>query len=354
MSSNSRNPKDIRSIVEDSDQDMSDMQNNLSKLKGLSADDKTEKAMLRSRIDEQSQLIMILKQRADEVANKTKSVDRINDELISFRDHAKEMLDGEIRKYNILNARFDDLASNHQEMIKIKDEYKRSNKDLREENAHLRNENTRIFSGAIAKKDEQIRELENKLGSLKEQCNTLEHRNRHNAQEFRMKEEALQGDIRTLQEQFKKEVKSLQSKLQEAEERLKSANYKLQTQADNKKSMDAEAQQKIQQLTKEKDELLDLAMQRGKIVHKEQTENKKLQQRIGEMEKAVRNMEEKFEREAAAVNSNLQVRRLREDLEDSSSRNKEIQSEFDAYKKHTNSLLQRERDINEKLRNMVG
>ncbi|XP_033761340.1 coiled-coil domain-containing protein 89-like [Pecten maximus] len=354
MSSNSRNPKDIRSVVEDSDKDMSDMQNNLSKLKGLSADDKTEKAMLRSRIDEQSQLIMILKQRADEVANKTKSVDRINEELIGFRDSAKDMLDGETRKYNILNARFDDLASNHQEMIKIKDEYKRANRDLREENSRLRDENARIFSGAIAEKEEQISELEKKLGNLKDQCSTLEHRNRHNAQEFRMKEEALQGDIRALQDQYKKDMKSLQAKLQEAEERLKSANYKLQTQTDSKKSMDAETQLKIQQLTKEKDELLDLAMQRGKIVHKEQTENKKLQQRIGEMEKAVRNMEEKFEREAAAVNSNLQVRRLRDDLEDSSVRNKEIQSEFNAYKKHTNALLQRERDINEKLRNMVG
>ena len=43
------------------------MQQNLDKLKNLSHDDKTETAMLRSRIDEQGQLICILKQRADEV-----------------------------------------------------------------------------------------------------------------------------------------------------------------------------------------------------------------------------------------------------------------------------------------------
>jgi hypothetical protein len=51
--------------------------------------------------------------------------------MIEFRENAKVMLDGEIRKYNILNSRFDDLASNHQELIRIKDEYKRSNQDLR-------------------------------------------------------------------------------------------------------------------------------------------------------------------------------------------------------------------------------
>ena len=40
---------------------MGDMQEKLQKLRALSEDDKTEAAMLRSRIDEQSQLIMILK-----------------------------------------------------------------------------------------------------------------------------------------------------------------------------------------------------------------------------------------------------------------------------------------------------
>ena len=43
-------------------QDMGDIQENLRKLRALSEDDKSEAAMLRSRIDEQSQLIMILKQ----------------------------------------------------------------------------------------------------------------------------------------------------------------------------------------------------------------------------------------------------------------------------------------------------
>ena len=41
---------------------MGDIQENLRKLRALSEDDKSEAAMLRSRIDEQSQLIMILKQ----------------------------------------------------------------------------------------------------------------------------------------------------------------------------------------------------------------------------------------------------------------------------------------------------
>ena len=159
-------------------QDMSDMQRNLSKLKSLSEDDKSENGMLRSRIDEQSQLIMILKQRADDVSRKSQTLEKINKEMIEFRENAKVMLDGEIRKYNILNSRFDDLASNHQELIKIKDEYKRSNQDLRLECSRLREENERLFSGAIIEKDRQIADLDRKLTNFKDQYSLMEQKHR--------------------------------------------------------------------------------------------------------------------------------------------------------------------------------
>ena len=157
---------------------MSDMQNSLEKLKNLAKDDKTENALLRSRIDEQSQLIMILKQRADEVTSKTSTIERINKELLEFRDNAKEMLDSEIRKNDLLSKRFDELAYNHEEIIKYKDEYKRCNQELRQENARLRDENSRLFSGALLEKDEQISELDRKLLAAKEQYHTLEMKNR--------------------------------------------------------------------------------------------------------------------------------------------------------------------------------
>jgi chromosome segregation ATPase len=146
----------------------------LSKLKGLAKDDKTENAMLRSRIDEQSQLIMILKNRADEAFSRTSTLERINKELTEFRDNAQENINHEIRKFNILDKRFNDLASNHEEMIKYKDEYKRVNVELRQENERLKDENARLFSKAIVEKDDKIRLLEGKLASVKDQYSSLE------------------------------------------------------------------------------------------------------------------------------------------------------------------------------------
>lgn len=333
--------------------DAEDMKSNLDKLKNLSEDDKKENAMLRSRIDEQCQLIMILKQRADDVQGKTSTLERINKELIEFRGNAQEMLNAEIRKNTLLEKRFDELASNHQEMIKIKDEYKRSNQDLRLENSRLRDENARLFSGAIVEKDQLIADLEKKLASMKEQNSSQELRQRQNIQDLRAKEQELQREVDRLQEQYRTDLKALTSKLQDTEERLKGANYKLQNQMEDKRSADLESQTKLQSLVKEKDELLDLAMQRGKIIQKEQTENKRLQKKVEEMEKSVRSMEDKFEREAATVNSNLQVRKLRDELSSAETRCQEVMRDFEAFKKYSNTLLQKEKEINERLRHLA-
>ena len=157
---------------------MTDMQENLAKLKNLSEDDKTEHAMLRSRINEQSQLIMILKQRSDESVVKIRTLEKMNAELESFRNEATEKFEQELRKFNILDQRFEDLASNHEELIKFKDEYKRQNELLRAENAKLKQDNENLFSKAIQERDIRLSELQKGNEHLKEQCTMLSSKNR--------------------------------------------------------------------------------------------------------------------------------------------------------------------------------
>lgn len=326
----------------------------LSKLKGLTKDDKTENAMLRSRIDEQSQLIMILKTRADEAFTRVQTLERINQELTEFRENAQENINHEIRKFNLLDKRFNDLASNHEEMIKIKDEYKRVNSELRKENEKLKDENARLFSKAIQEKDDLIRQLEGKMVTARDQYTALETKYRHAIQEGRNKEETLRNELQALQDRLKSETKVLQHKLNETEERLKGANYKLQNMMDSRQTVETESHSKIQQLTKEKDELLDLAMQRGKIIQKEQSDNKVLKKKIADMEKSVADMQDKFEREAVAVNANRAVKKLKDELEEASTKATEVSKEFEAYKKHTTALLKKEKELNERLRHLCG
>ncbi|ESO96271.1 hypothetical protein LOTGIDRAFT_202210 [Lottia gigantea] len=354
MAYSSRSPKDLKNIVSESINDVSDMQSNLAKLRALSEDDKTEAAMLRSRIDEQGQLIMILKQRTDDSILKAQTVDRINLQLTEQRDRAKEMLGQEMRKYEILDKRFHDLASNHEEMIKIKDEYKRVNAELRNENAKLREENSRLFSGAILEKDNIISELDSKIKLLQDQTKNMEQKIRQLVTEHRNKEEKSKSQLDELQNQYKTDLKSLQHKLQDSEERLKGMQYKLQQQVESKECLVTESSSKLTLITKERDELLELAMQRGKLIQKEQNENKRLQKSIEDMSTSVKAMEDKFERQACAVNANLQVKRLKEDLNAADNRYSEMTKEFDAFKKHSQNLLQKERELNQKLRHLVG
>ena len=154
------------------------MKNNLVRLRGLAENEKTENAMLQSRLDEQSQLIMILKQSTDEKGTRLKTLERINEELTLFRDEAGGKLERETRQNNMLDARFNELAENHDEMIKIKDDYKRRNVSLQEENAKLREDNAKLFSKAIQDRDVTIAELQKKVGSLKEQTASLDKKNR--------------------------------------------------------------------------------------------------------------------------------------------------------------------------------
>ncbi|KAI8793179.1 coiled-coil domain-containing protein 89-like isoform X1 [Biomphalaria glabrata] len=355
MSSQSlRNPKDLRNMVSESSSDMEDMQKNLMKLKQLTEDDKMENTKLRSRIDEQCQLIMILKQRADEGTIRCQTLEKINKELLDFREQAEAMLKSEIKKYDVLDTRFNQLASNHEEMIQIKDEYKRANQELREDNTRLKDENGRLFSKTIAEKDNKIQELEKKCSTMSEQIVTLEQKLRQNQVEWRAKEEAMRQELSEHQTISSQQVKNLQSLLKTTEDKFKDTEQRLQSIMDKKRNMQDEVSDKLMKANKEKEELLALVMQRGKLIQKEQEENKDLKNKIEEMKKAVKKMEDRFNREAEAVNTNLKVKRLAEELEGADSKYTQMMKEYEAFKKHSSELLLREKELNDRLRHLYS
>ena len=84
----------------------------------------------------------------------------------------------EQKRAEMLDRRFAELAANHDEMIKIKDEYKAANETLRRENARLQDENDRVFCQALADRDKHILELDEKRAALQKQCAVLEQKYR--------------------------------------------------------------------------------------------------------------------------------------------------------------------------------
>ena len=131
------------------------VRNALKHYKKLPASDKTEIGLLKSRIDEQSNLIMILKTRADDEYKRRKVFEDLVDGLQHTINDYEEQVEAVKLKFRLLEEKFDVLgtysfafifyiridgfvnmvffysASNHHEMIQIKNEYKQQNEKFR-------------------------------------------------------------------------------------------------------------------------------------------------------------------------------------------------------------------------------
>ena len=155
-----------------------EMKANLEKLRALSKDDLSENGLLRSRIDQQCELICILKQRADESLKKSITLEEETGELKKHRDEILTALHNETRKYTVLEKRFFVLNQNHEELIKIKDEYKTENEKLRIENSRLRTENEGLFGSLVQERDSQIKQLRDEVKNLQESCQVAKEKER--------------------------------------------------------------------------------------------------------------------------------------------------------------------------------
>ena len=129
---------------------------------------------LQARIDEQSELICILKKRADALLVDTTAYQKRIEKIEGTNSDLRAQLNTEKTKVGMLESRFDDLADNHEEMIKYKDYHKSSATELRAQNELLRQQNESLFSPEIDEKNRQIEEWKLKNKDLFDQIEKLQ------------------------------------------------------------------------------------------------------------------------------------------------------------------------------------
>lgn len=142
----------------------------------MSKDETSKNAMLRDRIDQQSELICVLKKQADTSLLKSQSLECDMKELQVAKDEAECSYHDEARKYSVLEKRFQILWHNHEEIIKIKDGYKVVNDELRKENKALLARKAEEIASLADEKNKRIVDLENELKTLSDEfqkCNNL-------------------------------------------------------------------------------------------------------------------------------------------------------------------------------------
>nr|XP_056714661.1 coiled-coil domain-containing protein 89 [Euleptes europaea] len=342
-------PKEMGADV---DWNMGEPFESLEKLQGLSDGEKGEKAMLRSRIHEQSQLICILKKRADDNLVRCRSLEQLNAELEELRMADSLRLENQTRRVQQLEERFMDLAANHEDMIHFKDEHKRQNMQLREENKRLRQENLSLFSQPLKEKEAELNHLVSQYKKLSKDMEALNESHRQESQHAQQREKELLEAQSLRASSHAEEVRSLRRQLEVLEEKLSHAMEQLEEA--EKELRDGDLKATVEQLRQEKEELLNLSMERGKVLQEKQREISQLEKKVEEMEKAKLAAEQRFETEAAMVDSVLRVRDLQFRLDGAERAYVGLRMQFEAYKKHSMDLLTKEKELNTKLRHFMA
>lgn len=309
-----------------------------------SPEEKREKALLRARLEEQHRLICILKKKTDDARKRYRSLEQLNVELEKLRLEDAVKLKTQTQRIQYL----ENLANNLEKTIYSKDEHKKQNAQLKEENQHMQKNETVLSQAAKDKEAEmlqlaaQARELSQQLDALHDKCACERSRAQQLEKEL-LEAQSQQANACILQ------VDSLRQQLQRLQEEHQEMVEQLEHGESQQKAHDAELQAKLERANEEKEQLLNLARERGKALQEKQQEILQLGRKLEMAERAKWRAERNIVKEVAA-NYDLKVQELQQELKNSQQAYSELSLQFDAYKKHSMDLLSKEKALNVKLR----
>ncbi|XP_040912454.1 coiled-coil domain-containing protein 89 [Toxotes jaculatrix] len=328
------------------------IQRSLENLRSLSAEDMTK--MLRSRIDEQSSLICILKQRADEQLLRCQALQNINTELEHRVTGSQKELDSERKKAELLEKRFMDLAANNQAIITFMEEYKNLNAQLKMENKQLQVENDMLFSQKLQDKEVLVQNLMQEIKLLTENYTNKENEYQEKLAEYQSKLQEQATQHQAKEASLLDQLHDAQQQKRDAVEMSKAMKLKLDGAEEKHALKEIKMRENIISLTKEKDKLLSLSVERGRVIQEKQEEIQQLERKWKEEKKSRAEAEDRFEQDAEAVNADVKVKSLQCALDESMTNYDDLKKDFEAFREYSSSLLKQERELNKKLSYMFG
>ncbi|XP_069388580.1 coiled-coil domain-containing protein 89 [Paralichthys olivaceus] len=347
-------PQSTTEIVVTSSEHMDSIQRSLDKFLSLSTEDVTETEMLRSRIDEQSSLICIQKQRADELTLRCQALQKINSDLEDGVTDCQKELDSERKKAALIERRFMDLAANNQAIIVFMNEYKSQNAQLKRENKLLQSENDTLFSQKLQDKEVLLQKLMQEMKLLTENYTNKEKEYRKNLAESQSKLLEEETQHKAKEASLLDQLHNTEQQQREAVEMCNELKLKLQRAEEKDAAKEINMKKSITGLTKEKEKLLSLSIERGRVIQEKQEEIQQLEIKWKKEKKSRAEAEDRFEQDAEVVNSDIKVKSLQCALNDAATKYRRLQKDFDAFREHSASLLTQERELNKKLRHMIG
>ncbi|NWU51509.1 CCD89 protein, partial [Dromas ardeola] len=315
-------------------------------------EEKSEKALLHSRLEQQHQLICILKKKADDVRKRCRDLEQLNMELEKLRTEDALKVKTQTQRIQQLEERFMDLANNHEKLIQFKNEHRKRHMQLLEENKRLQQENKALFSQTVREKEAEVllltaqaRKLSQQLDSLQEKCASESRRAQEREKEL-LEAQSQQASA------YAWEVDSLKKQLQHLQEKHQQTAAQLEHAESQQRAQGSALQAKLERANEEKEQLLDLAMKQGKALRDKQQEMEQLGKKLEMAKKARQRAGKHLTKEAAAVQNDLKVQELQRQLESSKQAYDKLSLQFDAYRKHSMELLTKEKELNVRLRHL--
>jgi len=296
-------------------------------------------AKMKSRIDEQSELICILKKRADQLLRESKSaenrvrlMERTNADLV-------KQIRAEKERVKMLEDRFNELAGNHQDMIKFKDMHKKTAVDLRDENDLLREQNASLMGPLIKAKNEEIENWKNENENLFAKIAKLERNNTELSEEVViLKESDTQKSIK---------IDSLLTEIDEIKVGQMSSDFEKSS-----KITKLEEKLKINQthFDNERSRLRSDAEQNSILVVSKDDELSKVKLEMTALNKKLLSIETEWNQAKSKLARDAAYKQLLEENNALQARLDEKERTFEAFTKHSRELIEKEKFLNKRLR----
>jgi len=290
----------------------------------------SEMLVLRSRVEQQSDLIMMLKTRNDELSTEIdgmkSTVSRVG------LEKTKIMLakDKVVKELNTLQDRFDTLAKQHQQMIELKDEHKTAKKRLQGQVNVLTAQVETITETLEAEHKSEKETLRAQLGGAQAELAKVQQELKTSTVTAAAKLDTAVQDgaaIRSKYDALAKQHDAL--KLQLAKEKNQSTATIKRLTADEKGASEAakRASAKAETL--------------GDELHSSEAAARAARDEANELKRRLK--KESASSQVADANSELQA---------AIHSMKSTKQEYEAYKKYSTDLLKKEKEMNQRLRHL--
>ncbi|XP_074906673.1 coiled-coil domain-containing protein 89 [Buteo buteo] len=334
--------------------DTEDLTKGLEELRESPEEEKSEKALLHSRLQQQHHLICILKKKADDACKRCRDLEQLNMELEKLRTEDAVKMKTQTQRIQHLEGHIMDLAKNHEKMMQFRDEHRKRHMQLQEENKRLR-QNEVLFSQTVKEKEAEVLQLVAQARKLSQQLDSLQEKCAYESRRAQEREKELLEAQSQQASAHAWEVDALKNQLQCLQEEHQQTVAQVERAENQQRAQGIELQAKLERANEEKERLLNLVMERGKALQDEQQrEIEQLGKKLEAAEKARQRAGKRLMKEAAAVDNELKVQELQRQLESSKQAYNELSLQFDAYRKHAMDLLTKEKALNVKLRHFIA